>query len=189
MKDKSIEITEEALKIVFFSEIINAENPSKIMNQISMLEGNGDLPTNIFKNLTNRLSVAMQTHTLGELLRLKMIKLNLNEDYFIEKSRLSGTTLNGIFNDQIQISNLPIVLFRKLVISAKLSYSEVEKAVWQTFYKLDTLHKFNNVDFIQTRFARKPTSFGLKEKFSFFVSEETEEALIRYLNRLKEEMS
>ncbi|RDB07797.1 hypothetical protein [Runella aurantiaca] len=125
-------------------------------------------------------------YTLGQLLSNRIMLLEKTIPALAEETRLPVDLIQKIVADRALVTNIPIVLFSKLLKQLQISFLEVGKAIMQSaeIIKSNSGHAFNG----------RSTIFARKDKQSFFeISQqegqmlfESDEAIQMYLKRLDE---
>jgi len=187
---KKIDIFDEAMRLVFLHDGGTAAGMSAITSHtiIPMPAGKKDL-------LLDRLEKLMHTLSFGQLLQRSMAAQQLDARALAKTAGLPDAVITDLINDTTYTNNVPVKLFRQLLVQLNLSFEQVKAAVLKTF------------DLLQTSTVLKQPSFGVFEpafrKGYYAAGEplakttpasdgrelfENRESLNRYLDRLNELM-
>jgi hypothetical protein len=193
----NIDRFDEILRLIYLDQV-KAMDPGQIQQELSKVLGSKEVamsPANEEVIMT-RLAALMQQPSFGQLIQRTMKENNIEDKLLVEKTGMTPVLINELKSDAIYPNNVPIQLFKKLVMVLELSYTTVKAAVLKTFGQLKHQVGFNDVTafgFVPAfRKGHEQISHGSVRKDSISDGNElfeNEEALNKYLNRLEELMT
>ncbi|MBL0267197.1 MAG: hypothetical protein IPP99_00530 [Chitinophagaceae bacterium] len=193
----SIDRFDEMLRLIYLDQV-NAMDPDHTQQELSRMINSKEVsisPANE-EIIMSKLTALMQQPSLGQLIQWAMKESNVEEKLLVEKTGLTPVLISELKNDAVYPNNVPIQVFKKLVMALELSYTNVRAAVLKTFGQLKQQIGFNDT----TAFGFIPAYRKGHEQLNYesvrmdSISEgnelfENEEALNKYLNRLEELMT
>lgn len=192
-----IDTLDEALRVIFLEGAKDASDTADAEMQL-ILSSPADITMNEDKKalLMQKLNAVIASLSFGQLLQQAMQNLNVTEDIIAEKSKIPVSVVADLKNDAIYTNNVPIVLFKSLLSTLKLSFKPVEAAIRKTF------------EILQSQVAVRsdsPSGFSPAFRKGYYTSRESfaknspkadgkelfenKEALEKYLSRLSELMN
>lgn len=193
--DNQIDPLEEIMRVMYLDQV-RTMNADELQLELSRIQDSNQGTTASDKKemMIARLSAVMMQPSFGQLIQKAIEEKHLHEEMLTEKTGLSSLVIGELKSDTVYPNNVPIQLFKKLVIALGLPFSSVKNAVLKTFEELK--HQASLRDFTGYSPAyrkgylragndqtRKDHYDDGKELF------ENEEALNKYLNRLEELMN
>lgn len=188
---------DEILRLIYLDQI-KFMDADQIQQELSNVLGNskGTILPEKEQVMLSRLAALMQQPSFGQLIEQAMQEHSIEEKLLAEKTGLAPTMIDSLRKDAMYPNNVPIQLFKKLVMSLELSYTIVRTAVLKTFGQLKHQVILNEAtafgfapafrkghEQISSGQARKDNDTDGNELF------ENEDALNKYLNRLEELMT
>jgi len=185
---------DEALRLIYLDQV-RAMDTEQVHQELSSVLANSNRTISSGKEqeMLSRLSALMQQRSFGQLMEQAMKENSIGEELLVEKTGLTPAMIYSLRKDALYPNNVPIQLFKKLVMSLKLSYSMVRTAALKTFGQLKNQVELSEAtatgftpafrkeyEQISSGHARKDSDTDGNELF------ENEEALNKYLNRLEE---
>lgn len=187
---------DEMLRLLYLEQIKGME-PDQLQQELSRVLTSKEVamsPENE-QVLMTRLVTLMQQPSFGQLIQLVVKETNIEDKLLVEKTGMTPVLINELRNDAIYPNNVPIQLFKKLVMALGLPYATVKAAVLKTFGQLKHQVGLNDASAFgfapAFRKGHEQMSQGSARKDSISDGNElfeNEEALNKYLNRLEELM-
>lgn len=176
---------EEAIRLLNFAP--SDDKLDSLIYEVMSTEYESAFPLVKEQEMLQRLNVAAH-QTLGAILQSALSKDHINVAQLANEIALPERVFNELLADSIAITNVPIMLFKKLILLLKVPFDDVQEAVWHTTRNLQ--FRLSLVDSLSSvAFNRKPatTPFGLQAetqaRHGLF---ENDEAIELYLKRLEE---
>jgi hypothetical protein len=194
---KNIDRFDELLRLVYLEQVKNMD-ADQMQQQLSRVLDSKTLSISSANedSIMTRLIALMQQPSFGQLIQRAMKESNVEDKVLVEKTGMTPTLINGLKNDAIYPNNVPIQLFKQLIMTLHLPYMTVKGAVLKTFGQLKNQIGLNEA----TAFGFVPAFRKAHEQINHesvrgdSISDgnelfENEEALNKYLNRLEELMT
>ena len=194
-KENKIDRFDEIMRMIYLDQIKSMDT-DQLQHELFMVQnGNrGDVAPGDKERTITRLAATMEQLSFGQLMQETMRQQSVAEQLLVENSGLTQAVVQDLKRDGIYPNNVPIQLFKKLVMTLKLSYANVKAAALKTVGLLKQQAVVNDVSGYTPAFRkgheelssgqlRKSHDSDGKELF------ENEEALNKYLNRLEELMN
>jgi ribosome-binding protein aMBF1 (putative translation factor) len=193
--DNQIDRFEEIMRIMYLDQVRTMDSEELQLELSRIQQGNQGTTASDKKELIiSRLYTAMLQPSFGQLIQKAMEEKHLQVELLAEKTSLSSAVIGELKSDAVYPNNVPIQLFKKLVIALGLPFSSVKNAVLKTFEELK--HQASHGDIAgyipayRKGYLRAGNDQARKDQYDdgkeLF---QNEEALIKYLNRLEELMN
>lgn len=176
---------EEAIRLLNFTP--SDDKLDSLIYEVMSTEYESAFPLVKEQEMLQQLNVVAH-QTLGAVLQSALIKEQISVLQLANEIALPERVFNELLADSIAITNIPIMLFKKLTLRLEVSFNEVKEAVRHTTRNLQ--FRLSSVDSLSSvAFNRKPviTPFGFQaETQSGHGLFESDEAIELYLKRLEE---
>ena len=171
-------------------------NAQQLQQALFKVQGgnSGDVTSDHKERTITKLAVMMHQLSFGQLLQEAMQQQNIAEPMLVENTGLTPFVIDELKSDGVYPNNVPIQLFKKLIMTLKLSYSNVKAAVLKTVSLLKQQAVVSDVSGYTPAFRKVHEQFSRNQIRKSHDSDgkelfENEEALNKYLNRLEELMN
>jgi len=193
----NIDRLDEVLRLIYFDQVRNMNAEQLQQELYKVLESNHETVSSVKEQvIISGLTALMRQPTFGQLIERVMTEQNIGEELLTEKTGLGQRLINELRKDCIYPNNIPIQVFKKLVLALELPYNLIKSTVLKTYEQLKHQALLNDA----TAHGFAPTfRKGYEQLNSGAVNAdndndgnelfENEEALNKYLNRLEELMT
>lgn len=185
---------DEALRIIYLETAKDQVDTEKEMTYILASEG-VDMDPFRYQQLMEKLGAIINEQSFGKLLQ-QVIGNEQTDAQVAAAAQLPAQVIADLMEDTIYTNNVPIVLFRNLLVAFNISFRSAERAIRKTFDMLqsqDTIRKATlsgfNPAFRKGYYVSKESFVRNTPKSDGKELYENKEALEKYLSRLNELMN
>jgi hypothetical protein len=193
--ENKVDRFDEIMRTIYLDQVKSMDAEQLQQALFKVQSGNsGDVASDHKERIITRLTAMMHQLSFGQLLQEAMQQQNIAEPLLVENTGLTPFVIDELKSDGIYPNNVPIQLFKKLVMTLKLSYSNVKAAALKTVSLLKQQAVVSDVSGYTPAFRKGHEQFSGNQIRKSHDSDgkelfENEEALNKYLNRLEELMN
>lgn len=193
--ENKVDRFDEIMRTIYLDQVksMGAEQLQQALFKVQS-GNNGDVTPDYKERTITLLAAMMHQLSFGQLLQEAMQQQNITEPLLVGNTGLTLFVIDELKSDGIYPNNVPIQLFKKLVMTLKLSYSNVKAAALKTVSLLKQQAVVSDVSGHLPTFRKGYEQFSSNQIRKSHDSDgkelfENEEALNKYLNRLEELMN
>ncbi len=183
-----IDPIDEVLRLIYLESTGNNQSDA---NKILSFDYLTEIPESKKKFILENLFQSLSIPTFGELLKSEISINNFTLIDLSTQTNLSEDVLNELILDNKLTNSFPVNYIKKILKTLKISFEKAEKSILKTFQVINKNNSENLISIeLLPAFRKDYHSVRKNSTFSNDISSrelfENEEALRKYLNRLKE---
>jgi transcriptional regulator with XRE-family HTH domain len=192
-KKQNIDPIDEMLRIYYLesSDLSETGNISEPLGYLNQLPNKAEMSERKKKRLFDHLlTQTAKSPSFGQLLYDYIQAKNYTPEKLASQVKLSQERIHGLLKDELSTNLIPVKRLKRLLKTLEISFDEVETAIWKTYEivkesQSGAQKKGNYQVSFRKSFGKNTRVKGTGEADSRNLYQ-NEEALDKYLNRLKE---
>lgn len=190
---EKIDAIDEALRIVALEHAKDCQPADSEIEMARVLSADGpEMAPSRYELMIDRLFATTFQPSLGHVLADAIAETKSEESELAHRIRIPVTVLQDLLSDNIYTNNVPIVLFKNLLLALNISFENAKKGIEKTFSMLQGQTE------LAFGYSAASPAFRRRSQHTSFVPAsshvdgrelfENKEALGKYLKRLEELM-